>query len=136
SQGRRRSRVPPRERRADGAATSRLPPGTSVTPSPDAGDPRAPRCVECGLPDVSQAGATGQDHAAAAADGRARLEGGCGMRRSLGVLSMVLALAGTSACGVRVLERWAGSQVARTAVPAPADALWERMPAELASLGL
>lgn len=58
------------------------------------------------------------------------------MRRSLGVLFMVLALASTSGCGVRVLERWAGSQVARTAVPAPADALWERMPAELASLGL
>lgn len=58
------------------------------------------------------------------------------MRSGLGVLSIVLALAGTSACGVRVLERWAGNQVAKTTVPAPADALLERMPAELRELGL
>jgi len=58
------------------------------------------------------------------------------MRRSLGVAAMGLVLAATGACGVRVLDRWAGSQTARAAVPAPADALWERVPAELVALGL
>ena len=58
------------------------------------------------------------------------------MRSTLSMVSVALVLAGTSGCGVRMLERWAGSEVASTAVPAPADALWERVPAELASLGL
>nr|PZN91281.1 MAG: hypothetical protein DIU52_03455 [bacterium] len=50
-------------------------------------------------------------------------------------LALVL-IAGTSACGVRLLDRWAGRPTTKTAVPAPADALWERLPAELAALGL
>jgi len=52
------------------------------------------------------------------------------------MVAMALVLMGTGACGVRGLEQWAGIETTRTAVPAPADALWERVPAELAALGL
>jgi hypothetical protein len=50
---------------------------------------------------------------------------------------MVTAIAGAAACSARAFDGWAGTPVARSAaVPASADALWERVTAELDALGL